>query len=389
MLSQIHESGIILGSATPSLEELYNCRYGRHTMVELKQRYHGTEDTDIEIIDTKAERRKRGMCGNISRKLIVHITDALEKGGQVMILRSRRSWAPAVQCEECGDIPKCPRCNVSMSLHKNGGSGRMVCHYCGQTLPFTGTCGKCGGPLKSLGSGTQKIEEEIAALFPQARVARLDSDTAQDKKYETQTIREFGKGEIDILVGTQMLTKGFDFAGLSLVAVIAADAFLGIQDFRADEKALQMLEQFRGRCGRRGEKGLFVIQTSQPEHPVYKMIGSQQRAVLDDGFMQERKDFNFPPFTRIIEITIRDRFEDRAVRMASALSQTLAGSFNITGPYAPAIDKVADEHIRIIRLSMKKDRSLSANKKSVLRIVQSFEKSRRYDGHININVDPS
>jgi primosomal protein N' (replication factor Y) len=186
-----------------------------------------------------------------------------------------------------------------------------------------------------------------------------------------------------------MLTKGFDFAGLSLVAVIAADAFLGIQDFRADEKALQMLEQFRGRCGRRGEKGLFVIQTSQPEHPVYKMIGSQQRAVLDDGFMQERKDFNFPPFTRIIEITIRDRFEDRAVRMASALSQTLAGSFNITGPYAPAIDKVADEHIRIIRLSMKKDRSLSANKKSVLRIVQSFEKSRRYDGHININVDPS
>ena len=389
MLSQIHESGIILGSATPSLEELYNCRYGRHTMVELKQRYHGTEDTDIEIIDTKAEKRKRGMCGNISRKLIVHITDALEKGGQVMILRSRRSWAPAVQCEECGDIPKCPRCNVSMSLHKKGGSGRMVCHYCGQTLPFTGTCGKCGGPLKNLGSGTQKIEEEIVALFPQARVARLDSDTAQDKKYETQTIREFGKGEIDILVGTQMLTKGFDFAGLSLVAVIAADTFLGIQDFRADEKALQMLEQFRGRCGRRGEKGLFVIQTSQPEHPVYKMIGSQQRSALDDGFMQERKDFNFPPFTRIIEITIRDRFEDRAVRMASALSQTLAVSFDITGPYAPAIDKVADEHIRIIRLSMKKDRSLSANKKSVLKTVQNFEKSRRYDGHISINVDPS
>ena len=389
MLSQIHECGIILGSATPSLEEIYNCRYGRHTMVELKQRYHGTEDTDIEIIDTKAERRKRGMCGNISRKLIAHITDALEKGGQVMILRSRRAWAPAVQCEECGDIPKCPRCNVSMSLHKNGGSGKMVCHYCGQTTQFTGTCGKCGGPLKTLGSGTQKIEEEIAALFPQARVARLDSDTAQDKKYETQTIREFGKGEIDILVGTQMLTKGFDFAGLSLVAVIAADTFLGIQDFRADEKALQMLEQFRGRCGRRGEKGLFVIQTSQPEHPVYKMIGSQQRAVLDEGFMQERKDFNFPPFTRIIEITIRDRFEDRAVRMASALSQTLASSFEITGPYAPAVDKVADEHIRIIRLSMKKDRSLSANKKGVLKAVQNFEKSRKYDGHISINVDPS
>ena len=236
MLSRIHGCDIILGSATPSLEELYNCGCGRHELVTLNERFHGTEDAEIEIIDTKAERRKRGMCGNFSRKLIDRINDALNSGTQVMILRSRRSLAPALQCEECGDIPKCPHCNVSISLHKGG---RMVCHYCGYSMPYIGKCGKCGGVLKNLGAGTQKIEEEAASLFPNARIARLDSDTAQNKSYETQTIRDFGNGNIDILIGTQMLTKGFDFGGLGLVAVIAADTFLGIQDFRADEKALQ------------------------------------------------------------------------------------------------------------------------------------------------------
>ena len=389
MLSQIHGCGIILGSATPSLEEVYNCGCGRHQLVELKERYHGTEDSDIEIIDTKAERIKRGMRGNFSLKLIEHIRKALNDGGQVMILRSRRAWSPAMQCEECGEIPKCPRCNVSMSLHKTQGKDRMLCHYCGNSGTFTGKCSRCGGALKSLGAGTQKIEEEAAALFPDARIARLDSDTAQNKSYETQTIREFGKGNIDILIGTQILTKGFDFGGLSLVAVIAADTFLGIQDFRADEKALQVLEQFRGRCGRRERKGLFVIQTSQPDHPVYSMIGTGDRTVSGMGLMQERKDFNCPPYSRIIEITVRDRFEDRAVREAVELSGRLGRSFEITGPYSPAVDKVADQFIRIIRINLKKDRRLSENKKAISEVIQSFEKERRYDGHITVNVDPS
>lgn len=389
MLSQIHGCDIILGSATPSLEELYNCGCGKHQLVELKERYHGTEDSDIEIIDTKAERIKRGMRGNFSLKLIEHIRRALNDGGQVMILRSRRAWAPAMQCEECGEIPKCPRCNVSMSRHKSNGQDRMQCHYCGNSQPFTGKCGRCGGPLRSLGAGTQKIEEEAAVLFPEARIARLDSDTAQNKSYETQTIREFGKGNIDILIGTQILTKGFDFGGLSLVAVIAADTFLGIQDFRADEKALQVLEQFRGRCGRRGRKGMFVIQTSQPEHPVYAMIGTDDRSVSSIGLMQERKDFNCPPYSRIIEITIRDRFEDRAVREAAELSDRLGGSFEISGPYSPAVDKVADQFIRVIRINLKKDKRLSENKKAISEAIQKFEKERRYDGHITVNVDPA
>lgn len=385
MLSVIHKCRIILGSATPSLEELYNCECGKHVHVQLTERFHGSNDAEVEIVDTKAERRKRGMHGNFSRKLIDHIRRTLNGGGQVMILRSRRAWSLAMQCEECGEIQKCPHCNVSLSQHKQG---QMVCHYCGYKAVYTGHCSKCNGMLKSLGAGTQRIEDEAAALFPEARIARLDSDTAQNRTYETKTIKEFSKGEIDILIGTQMLTKGFDFSNLSLVAVIAADTLLGIQDFRADEKALQLFEQFRGRCGRRGGKGLFVIQTSQPEHPLYQKITNNESVQFNKSLLEERRDFDFPPYTRIIEITIRDRFEDRAARMSMQIAKCLRVG-TVTGPYTPAVDKIADEYIKGIRISLPKDRNLKANKAAIAAAIQKIEKDLKYSGHITINVDPS
>lgn len=396
MLHQLQKCNIILGSATPSLEEIYNCRTGKHIMVELRKRFHGSDEPDIKIIDTKAERKKNGMRGNFSRKLIDHIDKTLSRGKQVMILRSRRAWASVLQCENCGEITRCPHCNVSLNLHKNG---RMICHYCGYTSAYTGICAGCGGELKSLGAGTQRIEEEAAELFPEARIARLDSDTAQNKKSEAGIICDFGKGEIDILIGTQMVTKGFDFSNLSLVAIVAADSLLGIQDFRADEKALQILEQFKGRCGRRGDKGLFVIQTSQPEHPVYQRILRNEPEAFNNDLFQERKDFGFPPFTRIVEINFKDAYEDRAQRMAERLGTELRKHFNqkdrmatgdpVTGPYSPVVDKVADHHIRIIRISLKKDRSLMKHKEALREIIHRFEKENRYDGHIFLNVDPS
>ena len=396
MLHKIHDCGIVLGSATPSLEEIYNCRFGKHHLVELKERFHGSDDSDIEIIDTKAERKKNGMRGNFSLKLIEHIRKTLAGGGQVMILRSRRAWAAAMQCVACGEIVKCPHCNVSLTHHSNG---RMVCHYCGHSAPYSDTCNKCSGEIRNLGAGTQKIEAEAAALFPQARIARLDSDTAQNKKYEARVIKEFAKGDIDILIGTQIVTKGFDFSRLSLVAVVAADSLLGIQDFRADEKALHLLEQFRGRCGRRDSKGLFIIQTSQPEHPVYQRIANNESDSLCIDLLLERKDFNFPPYSRIIEISVKDIYEDRAVRMSEKLSCQLRNMFSIkdasaindpvTGPYPPAVDKVADQYIRTIRISLKKDRNLTGQKKQIKDIITCFEKQSRYDGHITVNVDPS
>ena len=386
MLHRIHGCSIILGSATPSLEELYNCQTGRHELVGLKERFHGSDDSDIEIIDTKAERRKNGMVGNFSRKLIEQMHLTLKRGEQIMILRSRRAWAPAMQCTGCGEIVRCPHCNVSMSYHK---TGRMQCHYCGHTEPYRGNCMKCGSPLMSLGAGTQKIEEEAAALFPDARIARLDSDTTQNRTYEAKTIKDFSNGEIDILIGTQMVTKGFDFGNLSLVAVIAADSFLGMQDFRADEKALQLMEQFRGRCGRRGMKGLFMIQTSQPEHPIYQSLAHGATSEVNTSLLIERKDFSFPPFTRIIEITLKDTYEDRAERMAAKLGRELERISPVTGPYAPLVDKIADKYIRTIRISLRKDRHLHENKEAVRKTVTDFEKYNRYDGHIILNVDPS
>ncbi len=395
MLSRIHGCGIILGSATPSLEEIYNCQAGRHILVELKEKYHDAEASDIQMIDTKAERRKNGMSGNFSRKLIEDINRTLERGEQVMILRSRRAWAAVMQCEACGEIVKCPHCNVSLSRHRDG---RMVCHYCGHTESYTGSCGKCGGGLISLGAGTQRIEEEAEKLFPDARIARLDSDTAQSKAYETKTIRDFSRGNIDILIGTQIVTKGFDFKNLTLVAVIAADSLLGLQDFRADEKAFQLLEQFRGRCGRRSGKGLFVIQASQPEHPVYQRLLNNDASSLNMELMQERKEFNFPPYSRIIEVTVKDIYEDRAERMARKLAVELRNRFDagdgifggpVTGPYAPAVDKVADHYIRTIRISLKKDRRLVSGKEDLKALVLNFEKQNKYDGRIIINVDPS
>lgn len=396
MLKQIHGCNIILGSATPSLEEIYNCHTGKHTLIELKQRFHGSDNSDIEIIDTRSERRKNGMTGNFSRKLIVRIKTTLEKGGQIIILRSRRSWAPVLQCESCGEIMKCPHCNVSMSYHKNG---QMVCHYCGHTEAYNGRCNSCNGMLKSLGAGTQKIEEEAKVLFPEACIARLDSDTTQSRQYEKNTIRDFSSGKIDILIGTQIVTKGFDFSRLSLVAVIAADSLLGIQDFRADEKALHLLEQFRGRCGRREERGLLVIQTSQPEHPVYQSIMHNEATGFNATLLMERKDFGFPPFSRIVEITVRDSFEERAARMSARLGDALRKTVlhdcrsilddPVTGPYTPVIDRIADKYIRTIRISLKKSRTLPEEKDAIRRVIQEFEKKNKYDGHISINVDPS
>lgn len=395
MLARLHGCSIVLGSATPSFEELYNCSTGKHALVGLAERYYGSGDSDIEIIDTVAERRKRGMVGNFSRKLIDSINLALSDGGQVMIMRSRRAWAPAMQCTGCGEIQKCPHCNVSLSLHKGDRGDIMVCHCCGYSAPYTGRCCRCSETLISLGAGTQKIEEEAAMLFPHARTARLDSDVTRNRASESSVIRRFANGEIDILIGTRMVTKGFDFSNLTLVAVIAADALLGIQDFRADEKALQMLGQLRGRCGRRGRKGRFIIQTSQPEHPVYQSLLSNDTASMNATLMEERRAFMFPPYVRIIEIEVRDIFEDRAVRMSEALREILTRVLTpvcspvIIGPYAPEVEKIADNHIRRIRVTMKKDRRLAPGKEAVRKAIASFEKERRYDGHITVNVDPA
>lgn len=394
MLAGIHGADIILGSATPSLESLYNCQVGRFGLIDLTARYFHASDSDVEIIDTIAERKKNGMIGSFSRKLIDRIRECLDKGGQVAILRERRSYSPMLQCEGCGHIPKCSRCDVALSLHlREDGQGRLVCHYCGKVYEYTGKCPECGGELKPLGAGTQKIEEEAASLFPEARIARLDSDSARSGKHEAEIIKGFEAGEIDILVGTRIVAKGFDFSGLSLVAVLRSDSLLAQQDYRADERALHLLEQFRGRCGRRAEKGLFVVQTSQPDHPVYKSLtGAQDASMVTDRLLKERKLFGYPPYSRVINTILRDRNIQRIELMGRSLSALLAGTLGrgakVIGPYSPAVDKTAGENIRIIRVMLPKDKNLRSSKAALQETVERFARERKYSGHISLDVDP-
>ena len=379
MLGLLHGAAVLLGSATPSLESLYNAETGKFVKIDLKQRFHSGKEAELLIIDTVAERRKNGMAGHLSLKLLEQMRRVLDSGGQCVLLRSRRSYAPAVQCTECGHIPKCPHCHVSLSLHLQ--PERLVCHYCGHTEPFTHTCTHCGGALQPLGAGTQRIEEEVRAAFPLARVARLDSDHSAQ---ENALIRQFSKGEIDILVGTQVVTKGFDFAKLALVAVIQADNILAQQDFRADERAIQLLEQFRGRSGRRGEPGLFVIQTREPDHPVFARLGEDRDNTAQ--MMAERRQFGYPPFTRLIHITLKDSSEKRAAFLSEELSRSIG--LPLVGPYTPLVDKVADRYIRQIRLMLPRDKALKAHKRQLLSSVNAFEKAHKYYGHIILDVDP-
>ena len=252
MLAQLHKANILLGSATPSFESEYNCIAGKFTLVELKEKYHGAVPPQVEIIDTIYAMKTRQMVGNFSQKLINEIRKTIDSGYQVLVFRNRRSYSPIVECMECGSIPKCPHCNVHLSYHKYNNTLR--CHYCDFIAHFTGVCKSCNtSTFKYRGAGTEKLEEELATIFPTATIARYDADVAKSKKAEEQTIKEFAQGKIQILVGTQMISKGFDFEKLKLVAIIQADTILGIQDFRADEKATQLFSQLMGRTGRRGD----------------------------------------------------------------------------------------------------------------------------------------
>ena len=393
MLATIHDCPLVMGSATPSLESVFNAGCGKYAMLNLDTRFYRAREAAVEIIDTSAERRKNGMTGSFSKKLVCMMEKTLQDGEQVLILRARRAFSPVLQCPECGEILKCPHCNVSLSLHKN--PDRMMCHHCGYSAAFDPHCPKCGAVMHGLGSGTQKIEEETQALFPGARIGRLDSDTSGPQAVDI--INKFNAGETDILIGTQIVSKGFDFPGLTLAAVIAADSMLGVQDFRADEKAFQILEQLRGRCGRREKQGVFMIQTNQPDHPVYRQLAEGNGDSFYRILMSERSEFGYPPFTRIMNLSIKDEDETRVELLSARLSGVLktvlsetAGAMPdmVSDPFRPPVDRISGNHIRIIRLTLKKDRHLHDMKRLAARTVSEFEKKARCQGHVTIDVDP-
>lgn len=394
MLSQIHKAQILLGSATPSFESEYNCISGKFALVELKEKYHGAVTPQVEIIDTIQAYKTRQMVGSFSQKLINEIRRTVEGGSQVLVFRNRRSYSPIVECQECGEIPKCPHCNVYLSYHKYNNTLR--CHYCDYVARFTGVCRNCGtATFKYKGAGTEKLEEELSALLPDISIARYDADITRSKRADEQTLKDFQEGKIQVLVGTQMISKGFDFEHLKLVAVMQADTILGVQDFRADEKALQLLSQLMGRTGRRGVQGKLIIQTSQKDHPVlarlkeHNVPGDSSLPPLTAHLLRERQEYLFAPFVRMVKIVVKHRDVGKLDELCGAITEKLQGRTELqykelTGPFAPVIDKVRGEFVKCFYVKFARNAGLARNKALLQECIGEIKGNQA----IILDVDP-
>ncbi len=344
VLAGIYKANVLLGSATPSFESIYNTKSGRYTMVRLDERYHGAENPEVEILDVIKERRAGRLRGLFSVKVINEIEERLAKGEQILIFRNRRSYSPMVQCDECGYIPLCKHCNTSLSYHKN--KREMCCHYCDFHIPYNHKCPECEkGSLVEKGSGTEMIAEKITELFPDANIERFDAETTGKKSEEKRMLKDFATGKIDILVGTQMISKGFDFKGLSLVVIINADSMLALDDFRANERAFQLLEQLSGRAGRGTKRGKIIVQTSLGSHPVYESFLEGNDTLYEQ--LRERQEFGYPPYVRMIKVTVKSPDRVR-LNEASGFLETKLGALKgaeTSGPFIPVVDKIRGEYI--------------------------------------------
>ena len=390
MLAAQQGASVLLGSATPSYESLYNVQTRKFARVALPDRFHGGDDPEVELIDTTKERRLHNMEGSFSRKLLKEMAAVLEAGNQVLVFRSRRAYAPVVQCDACGETVKCPHCNVTLSYHKF--NNMLSCHYCGYHRSFTMRCPSCGEvALVERGAGTEKLEEELQAAFPGHTVARFDADTTQRKTVQDKLIRDFAAGRIDILVGTQMITKGFDFERLSMVVIVSADSLFAVPEFRSDERAYQLITQLMGRTGRRGGRGKIVIQTAQPDHPVLQRLLEPGRpSAQATGLLEERKQFAYPPYVRMISVTVKDRYEGRVWNVCRLIREAAesSGITDIAGPVSPAVDRVADEHVARFWIKLSRSRKMAGVKQDFAGRLEQIE--RDFKGHtaIIVDVDP-
>ena len=387
MFARFHNAGILLGSATPSLESVYNARTGKYGLVELRERYYGEPDLKTVVIDMNRAWAAHDVKGSFSMKLVNMMRAALDRKEQIMVFRSRRSYSSYVQCPQCGSVPRCPSCNVALSYHKF--KNVLSCHYCGYQTAYESVCGNCGSKGLALrGAGTEKLEEELQQLFPDARVARFDADVTASAKDEKEVLEGFRSGDIDIMVGTQMITKGFDFANLSLVAVINADTIVSLQDFRCDEKALQLLAQLKGRAARRGSGGSFVIQTYQSDYPVLKDAAAGRYDV--DSLLAQRRTFSFPPYVRLVSLTVRDRYEGRVFRMADEIKTRLSGMPDIEfmGPMTPAVNKVQGFFMTVFWVKLAKNAAARTAKQRVAALVDELRGFMKPPVDIVVDVDP-
>lgn len=380
VLASMHGAKTLLGSATPAIETYYKALNGRYGLVTLSERYEGVQLPLIEIVDLNDERRRGRISGPMSARLAMMSREAVKGGEQVILFHNRRGFAPVVVCKQCGYVPKCQNCDVSLTYHRK--AGEMVCHYCGATYKLPTICPACKEPaIEVYGYGTERIEEIAESSFPGARIMRMDLDTTRNKDSYLNIINDFSLGKADILVGTQMVTKGLDFERVSLVGILNADNLINFPDFRASERAFNMLEQVAGRAGRRNKRGLVIVQTSQPAHPILSYLQAHNYEGFYEHELEERRRYGYPPFTRVINIYLKHRDEDMLIRAAAGYAETLRHLFGnrILGPDEPHIARIQSLYIRKIMLKVEIQASMS-KVKAILRSVyeaQMADKSLR------------
>ena len=388
MLAKTHRAKVLLGTATPSIETYYLAQKGVYGLVRLTERYGGVELPDITLIDLRRQYERKEMYGHFSDPLVERIRQCLADNKQVILFQNRRGYAPLLQCGQCGQPPRCVQCDVPMTLHKR--ENEMRCHYCGYRMPVPPVCPQCGGELKTIGFGTERIEDEIQALFPEARVLRMDLDTTRNKSAYQDIINAFARHECDILVGTQMITKGLHFDDVRLVAVLNTDPLFNQPDFRAYERAYQMLEQVAGRAGRKGTKGEVWMQTFDPSNAVLSMVRKHDYTALYSQQIAERKLFNYPPFYRVIRLQMRDHNGVRVHRTATQLQTYLARIFGerVSGVIIPSIERVQAYTIRELTLRIEQGANFSEAKRRLKETIdQIWSVSSNKNVKIIIDVD--
>ncbi len=389
VLAGLHGAKTLLGSATPCLESLYNARSGKYGYAELLTRYGDVAMPGISIVDLRDAQRRRSMRGHFSQTLIDAIQGALAKREQAILFQNRRGYVPVWQCESCAWVPNCDHCDVSLTYHKS--LHQLRCHYCGRTYPPPVHCPQCASNrLRMIGFGTEKIEEELGLLFPEARVARMDQDTTRGRQALDRILTGFAQGAIDILVGTQMVTKGLDFDHVSTVGILSADSLLRFPDFRAHERAFQLMAQVAGRSGRREKPGHVVIQAFDARNAVLDLVTRHDVEGFYSREAEHRRAHGYPPFMRLLSVTLRHRQEERVAAAAASLAMVLREGLGerVLGPDIPAVAWVKDRHIR--NLLVKLRRSAHAEEKCFVReaIDRVFAQPEHRAVQLIIDVDP-
>ena len=390
MLAHLCGGQTLLGSATPSLESWINARSGKYAYASLTERYGSGRLPRIIISDTLRAARRGERKAHFNKTLLDKIEERISRHEQVMLFQNRRGFSPYVACTDCGWTARCPECNVTLTYHKSG--EKLVCHYCGYTAPVPQHCPACKvADLTPMGFGTEKVAEEIARLFPEARVERLDRDTVTSERAYNKIIGDFSRHEIDILVGTQMITKGFDFEGVSLVGILNADNLLHNPDFRASERAFQLMMQVAGRAGRRDDGGEVVIQTSEPTHPLLRQVVAGDYEAMAREQASERMNFFYPPYARLVRITLRHKNMDTLRGAVCDLASRLRKAFGrrVLGPMTPPVDRIRGEFLVDLLLKIEHGRSMQKAREILRRELQELMQTVEYKSVIVIlDVDP-